>query len=135
MIDKAVCFYVGCALIPSPPSPCPDFGLQFLAVLVIGLIAPKFLIIPVNIFVMYLGRFCRWFFGLFPGIRIIVKWVDDSLKKFEKIIKRKRKFKNKLVQFIYTFVVKDDIIQRLIFGYFVTIIIGALLMVGSVFVL
>jgi len=135
MIDKTVCFYIGCALIPSPPSPCPDFGLQFLFVLIIGLLAPKVLIIPVNIFVIYLGRFCRWFFGFFPGIRIIVKWVDDSLKKFEKIIKRKRKFDNKLFHFIYMLVVKDDIIQRLIFGYFVTIIIGALLMIGSVFVL
>ena len=135
MIDKTVCFYIGCALIPSPPSPCPDFGLQFLFVLIIGLLAPKVLIIPVNIFVIYLGRFCRWFFGFFPGIRIIVKWVDDSLKKFEKNIKRKRKFDNRLFHLIYMLVVKDDIIQRLIFGYFVTIIIGALLMIGSVFVL
>jgi len=135
MLSKAMIFYIGCALIPTPPSPCPDFGLQLLAVLIIGLISPKFLIKPVNIFVIYFGKFCRWFFGLFPGIKILVKWTDKALKKFESEIQKKRKFKNEAVKFVYNLIFKEDLFQRLIFGYFVTIILGAFLMIFSIFVL
>ncbi len=34
MITKGLIFYIGCALLPSPPSPCYDFDLQFIRVLV-----------------------------------------------------------------------------------------------------
>lgn len=131
MISKEVLFYVGCALIPSPPSPCPDFGIQLLLVLIAGLIAPRILIKPVNTFAIYLGRFSRWFFGKIPGIKVIVYKVDRAIKRFEDEIQKKRKFKNRAAQALYNIIVKDDLFQRIIFGYFVTIVLGAALMLIS----
>lgn len=134
MIGKSTLFLIGWMLIPTPPSPVPDFGLQFIVVLVVGALAPKFLIKPVNIFVDYLGLFCKWFFGMIPGIRIIVEKTDKAIKKFRNSVEKKRKFENKFVQFLYNLIIKKDFFQRIIFGYFVTIVVGSTLVGMSLFI-
>ncbi|MCD6367995.1 MAG: hypothetical protein J7L45_02835 [Candidatus Aenigmarchaeota archaeon] len=133
MLTKGTVFLIGCALVPSPPSPCPDFGLQILLVLLIGVLSPKILIKPVTIFLIYLGRFTRWIFGKIPGIRVIVYKTDDAIKKFESEIQKKREFENRYVNFLYKIIIKDDLFQRILFGYFVTTVLGAVLMLISIF--
>ena len=128
MLDKAMIFYIGCAMIPSPPSPCMDFGLQGIVVLIIGLIAPKSLIVPVDSFIFSIGRASRKFFGRIPGIRVIVEKCYKLYKLWEKIMKKERKPKNKYLARIFRFILRKDLIQRLIFGYFVTLILGIVLM-------
>lgn len=128
-------FYIGCALIPTPPSPCPDFGLQLLFVLIIGLISPKFLIRPINILAVFLGRALRWFFGKIPLIRIIVEKTDKLLHSWEKSVGKKREFKNRYINWLLKLILKKDIFQRIIFGYFVSIVVGVVLMFSSLFLL
>lgn len=134
MIGKSTLFLIGWMLIPTPPSPVPDFGLQFIAVLIIGALAPKFLIRPVNIFAEYLGLVCKWFFGKIPGIRVIVEKTDQAIKKFESSVAKKREFENRVAQFLYNLIVKEDFFQRIIFGYFVTIVVGSTLVGISLFI-
>ena len=128
MINRAVIFYIGCSLIPSPPSPCMDFGLQFVAVLIIGLISPVFLIKPINSFMFKLADIYRKIFSKVPGLRIVVEKTCEIYNKWENIMKRKREPKNRFVAGVFRFIVKKDFIQRIIFGYIVTVAIGIVLM-------
>lgn len=134
LIDKAV-FYMGCALVPSPPSPCFDFGLQFLVVLLIGLVTPHAVIRPVNSVLFALGRFFRKFFGRIPGLRLLTEKIYQLYMKWENIMEKKRKPKNKYLAKAVVFVVKGDFLQKIIFGYFLTIIIGIVLMIVAVFLM
>lgn len=133
MIARSILFYAGCLLIPTPPSPCPDFGMQFLFSLLIGLLAPEVFVRPVNVFADNLGRGARWFFGLIPGIRIIVEKTDSALEKWKEFTAKKRHSDNEIVDRIYKIFGKEDIIQRIIFGYFVSILLGIVLIYLSIF--
>ncbi|UCG95098.1 MAG: hypothetical protein JSV92_03580 [archaeon] len=135
MLDKGLVFYIGCALVPSPPSPCFDFGLQFLVVILIGAVAPHFFIRPVNSALFVLGRFFRNFFGRIPGLRVVVEKVYQFYKKWEMIMEKKRKPKNKYLAKIIGLIVKGDFLQRLVFGYFMTVILGLVLMLAAIFLL
>ncbi len=128
MLDKGMIFYIGCALIPTPPSPCYDFGLQFVFVIVVALISPKFVIKPINIFLVYLGRLCKKIFGRIPVIKIVVEKTEQGIRLWERLMKKGTKPKNKHLRKLFNLIIKKDFIQRLIAGYFITIGLGILLM-------
>lgn len=134
ILSKGGLFYIGWALIPTPPSPVPDFGLQFLFSLVIGLIAPKILVKPVNVFATYLGRFVRGLFIRFPLIGIIIKKTDKALKNWKEFTTQKRKSDNRVLNKFYKVFGRRDIIERLIFGYFCSIVVGSFLIALSLLI-
>lgn len=130
---KGLIFYIGCALIPSPPSPCPDFGGQFAVVVLIGLLAPKSLVKPVYLFFQWLGKTTKKILIPVSVIGFVVEKADVLLKKWIKFTRKERHSENALVQKFYEVLLREDIIERLIFGYFVTIILGFSLMSISLF--
>ncbi|MFP4045813.1 MAG: hypothetical protein ACLFS3_02025 [Candidatus Aenigmatarchaeota archaeon] len=134
ILSRGTLFYIGWAFIPTPPSPVPDFGLQFLFSLIIGLIAPKILVKPVNIFATYLGRFVRGLFIHFPLLGRIVKWVDEALKNWKEFAKKERYSDRPIVNKFYMVFGRSDIIERLIFGYFCSIVLGIFLIVISLLI-
>lgn len=135
MLAEGLIFYVGWALIPTPPSPVPDFGLQFLFAVVIGLISPKFLVNPINIFARFLGNTSKSLFEKIPLIRILVEKIDKLFHRWESSLQKERKSDKRVVNWFYRLFIKEDFIQRLIFGYFVSILLGILLIITATFLL
>lgn|GEM_PF-1712474 len=134
MIDKALFFYIGCALIPTPPSPCYDFSLQGVFVIIIGLIAPKFLIDPVTSFLFGVGRFFKHFRKV-PIVGFVIDKTDKGFKLWKELLNKEAKPKNKHLRKLFKLIIKKDLIQRLLFGYFVSILIGIAIMLFVVFLL
>lgn len=129
MIGKGLIFYIGCALIPSPPSPCPDFGLQPIMVILIGLAAPRAIVRPIYLFFRFSGRSIKHVWGKLPLIGPVIMKIDELLKKWENFMVKKRHSENIVLKKIYSVFLRKDLIERIIFGYFVTIIIGSILMI------
>ncbi len=129
MLDEGILFFIGCQLIPTPPSPCPDFGGQFLLSLTIGLLAPDYLVKPVYVFLRLLGRFFKFVFGWMPLVGRIVHGADDLLNRFFEFAAKERKSRNRVLQKIYKVLLKEDIIERIVFGYFVTVTTGSIFLV------
>ncbi len=125
MLDKGILFFIGCQLIPTPPSPCPDFGGQFLLSLMIGLAAPDYLVRPVYVFLRLLGRLVKFLFGWIPLIGSFVRGVEDLLNRFLEFASKKRKSDNIVLDKVYRIFLKEDIIERIVFGYFVTVTTGS----------
>lgn len=126
--------FIGCQLIPTPPSPCADFGGQFLLSLAIGLIAPEFLVRPVYVFLQLLGRFLKFIFGWIPLIGRIVDGIDRALQKFFEIASKERESDNFVLDKIYKIFSKEDIIERIVFGYFVTTTTGSVFLLLALLV-
>ena len=126
MTAREVLLFIGCELIPTPPSPCADFGGQFLLSLAIGLIAPDFLVRPVYIVFNYLGKFIKLTFGRIPVIKKIVEGAELLLDKFFELATKERESDNIVLSKIYTIFLREDLIERIVFGYFVTTLTGSI---------
>lgn len=129
MLEEGVLFFIGCQLIPTPPSPCPDFGGQFLLSLMIGLAAPDYLVRPVYVFLQLLGRFVKFLFGWIPLIGRFVRGVENLLDRFLEFASKERESDNFLLHRVYKIFLREDIIQRIVFGYFVTVTTGSVFLV------
>lgn len=128
MIGKGLIFYIGCALIPTPPSPCPDFGLQLLVVIIIGLLAPKKLVRPIYLFFRFSGRSIRDVCADQPVIGPVVVKADSLYQKWKDFLNKKRQSDSVIVEKFYKFFLRRDLMERVIFGYFIAIIVGLALM-------
>jgi len=124
--------YLGLALWPTPPSPVPDFGLQFLLSLFLGVIAPERVASPVSKFFTCLGRGVKFAFGKIPGIRIIVKKADELYRRWLGWISKDRNSDFRPVDKLYDALGREDLVPRLIFGYFCSILIGSVLVLVAV---
>ncbi len=129
MLDEGILFFIGCQLIPTPPSPCPDFGGQFLLSLFIGLMAPKHLVKPVYIFLSFIGKSFKFLFGWMPVLGRFIDGINDLLIRFFKFAAKKRESDNVVLDKIYKIFLKEDIIERIVFGYFVTVTTGSFFLV------
>lgn len=134
LFGRATLNLLGWALIPTPPSPVPDFGLQLLFSLIVGLAAPKVIIKPVNLFIDSMGVGLRVFFGLIPGIRILTEKVDGLIDSWKDFLRRERHSDNMLLNKIYGVFGREDIIERMIFGYFFSVMLGIALIGLSIFI-
>jgi len=132
MITKGLIFYIGCALLPSPPSPCYDFGLQFIIAVGIAVFLPEFFMRPINNFLIYSGRFFKKHLGKKRGIGFVVMKIDKALKLWERGVDRLTNPKNKYLRAVTKIIVRRNFVQRLIVGYFLTILLGIVLMIVAV---
>jgi len=121
-------------LIPTPPSPCPDFGGQFLLSLAIGLAAPDYLVRPVYVFLQLLGRSVKLLLGWIPLIRSLVQKVDNLLERFLEFASKERESDNFLLHRIYKIFLREDIIERIVFGYFITVTAGSIFLLLAIIV-
>lgn len=133
MITKSLLFYIGCGLIPTPPSPCPDFGGQFLLVVIIGLLSPRSMVRPIYHLFHGLGNWVRRVFSGMAGIGIVVRKIDELFQRWFRFLKKERQSENPLVNHFYRLFLREDLVERIIFGYFVTIVLGSLLMTVALF--
>ncbi|MFP4116436.1 MAG: hypothetical protein ACLFQ8_01700 [Candidatus Aenigmatarchaeota archaeon] len=132
MWEEGILFFIGCQLIPTPPSPCADFGGQFLLSLLIGLMAPKWLIRPVYQTFSTLGRLIKFLFGWIPLLGKVVYGVENLLNRFFEFASKERESDNFILDKLYRMLLREDIIQRIVFGYFVTITTGSIFLLLAV---
>jgi len=132
LLGKGLLAYVGLALLPTPPSPVPDAGSQFALSLFLGILAPKGVAHPFASFFQSLGRGAVMVFGLVPGLSLLVERLDTLYDKWVGWISKKRESDNRILNKLYGALGREDLVERLIFGYFCTIAMGSVLIVLSV---
>jgi hypothetical protein len=105
------------------------------AVIIIGIIAPKSVINPVTSLLFWLGRGCKVHLGKVPFLDVVVEKTDAGFRLWKKLLRKGTHPKNKYLRGLFSLIIKKDFTQRLIFGYFTTIFLGILLMAISLFLL
>ncbi len=124
--------YIGLALLPTPPSPVPDFGVQFLLSLVFGVSAPQIVVVPFSKAVIFLGRKGKQVFGGVSKLSSVVDKVDELYGRWIDWLSKDRESENRVVNRLYEALGREDFIARIIFGYFCTSLIGLFLIFLSI---
>lgn len=127
--------YVGLALLPTPPSPVPDGGLQFLFALVVGLVTPDRVLSPFSRGVRKLGQISMSICSHIPVLRGVSEKVHSLWERWVVWIGKKRESEHDVLNKIYERLEDELIIDRLIFGYIVSISIGLVLIGYSLLIL